>query len=288
MKASAIEFRLRMWIQIVIVFLGFWAPWLGSLDWSGRISTMAWLAMEISRLGVVSFSVAAPMVIVAGALAAAIGMVLRVWGTAYLGYSTVHHEEMQGGAVMAAGPFRFMRNPLYMGGWFMMLAVCLLMTPSGALFVMVLVTIFYLRLILGEEAFLTAKLGEPYKEYLRAVPRLAPRLRSSLPASAGKPHWLTSVLTELNPIGIFIALAFLSWSYDSELMLKFILATFVLSMVVRGLMKAPIPTAVFMAVAAVVRFAFHQSYPKALLIGFGVALIVFALLPRKEAAAKPE
>jgi protein-S-isoprenylcysteine O-methyltransferase Ste14 len=195
---------------------------------------------------------------------------------------------MQGGAVMAAGPFRFMRNPLYMGGWFMMLAVCLLMTPSGALFVMVLVTIFYLRLILGEEAFLTAKLGEPYKEYLRAVPRLAPRLRSSLPASAGKPHWLTSVLTELNPIGIFIALAFLSWSYDSELMLKFILATFVLSMVVRGLMKAPIPTAVFMAVAAVVRFAFHQSYPKALLIGFGVALIVFALLPRKEAAAKPE
>jgi len=288
MKASAIEFRLRMWIQIVIVFLGFWAPWLGPLDWSGRISTMAWLAMEISRLGVVSFSVAAPMVIVAGALAAAIGMVLRVWGTAYLGYSTVHHEEMQGGAVMAAGPFRFMRNPLYMGGWFMMLAVCLLMTPSGALFVMVLVTIFYLRLILGEEAFLTAKLGEPYKEYLRAVPRLAPRLRSSLPASAGKPHWLTSVLTELNPIGIFIALAFLSWSYDSELMLKFILATFVLSMVVRGLMKAPIPTVVFLAVAAAVRLAFHQSYPKALLIGFGVALIVFALLPRKEAAAKPE
>jgi protein-S-isoprenylcysteine O-methyltransferase Ste14 len=283
MKASAIEFRLRMWIQIVIVFLGFWAPWLGSLDWSGRISTMAWLAMEISRLGVVSFSVAAPMVIVAGALAAAIGMVLRVWGTAYLGYSTVHHEEMQGGAVMAAGPFRFMRNPLYMGGWFMMLAVCLLMTPSGALFVMVLVTIFYLRLILGEEAFLTAKLGEPYKEYLRAVPRLAPRLRSSLPASQAKAHWLTSVLTELNPIGTFVTLAFFSWSYDNLLMLEVILASFLLSMVARGLMKAPIPTVVFLVIAAVVRLAFHQSYPKALLIAFGVALIAYALLPRKEA-----
>ncbi len=285
MKASAIEFRLRMWIQIAIVFLGFWAPWLGTLDWDRRISTLAWLAMEISRLGIVNFGVASTMVIVAGALAAAIGMVLRVWGTAYLGYGIVHHAEMQGGAVMAAGPFRYLRNPLYLGGWFMMLAFCLLMTPSGALFTMVLVTILYLRLILGEEAFLTEKLGEPYKEYLRSVPRILPRMRSSLPASSARPHWLIAVLTELNPIGIFAALAFLSWSYDNELMLKFILAAFVLSMVVRGLMKAPIPTVVFLAGALVVRFGLHLAIPKALLIAFGVALIAYALLPRKEAKA---
>src|ERR1700722_8522515 len=82
MKASAIEFRLRMWIQIVIVFLGFWAPWLGPLDWSGRISALAWLAMEISRLGIASFSVATPVVIVAGGLAALGGAGVRVWGAA--------------------------------------------------------------------------------------------------------------------------------------------------------------------------------------------------------------
>jgi len=287
MKASAIEFRLRMWIQIVIVFLGFWAPWLGPVDFSRRISTLAWLAMEISRLGIASFSVAASVVIVAGALAALVGAVLRVWGAAYLGYSTVHHEDMQGSAVMAAGPFRYMRNPLYLGGWFMMLAICLLMTPSGALFAMALVTIFYLRLILGEEAFLAAKLGEPYREYLRAAPRLAPSMRSGLPASQAKPHWLIAVLTEINPIGVFVALAFLSWSYDNELMLKFILATFLLSMVVRGLMKAPIPTAIFLVVAAAARFAFHQAVPKALLIAFGVALIAHALLPRKEVKPDP-
>ena len=285
MKASAIEFRLRMWIQVVIVFLGFWAPWLGPVDFSRRISTLAWLAMDISRLGVVSFSVATPVVIVAGALAALVGAVLRVWGAAYLGYSTVHHEEMQGGAVMAAGPFRYVRNPLYLGGWFMMLAICLLMTPSGALFTMVLVTIFYLRLILGEEAFLAAKLGEPYEEYLRAAPRLVPRLRSGLPASQAKPHWLIAVLTELNPIGVFVTLAFLSWSYDNLLMLKAVLASFLLSMVLRGLMKAPIATTVFLIVAAAVRLAFHQAVPKALLIAFGVALIAYALLPRREARA---
>jgi protein-S-isoprenylcysteine O-methyltransferase Ste14 len=236
MKASAIEFRLRMWIQIAIFFIGFWAPWLGPVDFSRRISTLAWLAMEISRLGIASFSVATPVVIVAGALAALMGAVLRVWGAAYLGYSTVHHEEMQGGAVMAAGPFRYVRNPLYLGGWFMMLAICLLMTPSGALFAMVLVTIFYLRLILGEEAFLSAKLGEPYKEYLGAVPRLAPRLRSSLPASQAKANWLIAVLTEINPIGIFVTLAFLSWSYDNLLMLKAVLICFGISLIVRACM----------------------------------------------------
>ena len=236
MKASAIEFRLRMWIQIVIVFLGFWAPWLGPLDWSGRISTLPWLAMEISRLGVVSFSVAAPMVIVAGALAAAIGMVLRVWGAAYLGYSTVHHEEMQGGTVMAAGPYRYVRNPLYLGGWFMMLAICLLMPPSGALFTMILITVHFLRLIRGEEAFLSAKLGEPYKEYLHAVPRLVPRLRSSLPVSPARPHWGIAVLTELNPIAIFFTFAVLSWTYNNLLMIKAIMICFGVSLVVKAFM----------------------------------------------------
>ncbi len=110
---------------------------------------------------------------------------LRVWGVAYLGYGVVHHGDMQGRAVTAAGPYRYMRNPLYVGGWFMILAISLLMPPSGALFTMVLLTIHFLRLILGEEAFLAAKLGEPYREYLRAVPRIVPRLRSSLPRRAG-------------------------------------------------------------------------------------------------------
>ena len=118
-----------------------------------------------------------------GALVAAIGAVLRVWGTAYLGYGVVHHGDMQGGAVMAAGPYRYVRNPLYLGGWFMILAISLLMPPSGALFMLVLITIHFLRLILGEEAFLSARQGEPYREYLRAVPRLGRACAPVLPAA---------------------------------------------------------------------------------------------------------
>jgi protein-S-isoprenylcysteine O-methyltransferase Ste14 len=237
MKASAIEFRLRMWIQIAILVLGFWAPWIGSIDLSRRYSTLAWLALELSRSGLMSFTVATPVVIICGALAALIGAVLRIWGVAYLGYGVVHDSEMQGGSVMAAGPYRYMRNPLYMGGWFMILAICLLMPPSGALFSIVLLTIQFLRLILGEEAFLADQLGEPYREYLCVVPRILPRLRAALPALPAKPHWLVALGTELNPIGIFFTLAVLSWTYDNLLMIRTILIVFGVSLIVRAAMK---------------------------------------------------
>jgi hypothetical protein len=188
-------------------------------------------------MGLLPFSVAAPVVIVLASLIAAAGAVLRVWGTAYLGYGTVHHEQMQASAVMADGPYRYLRNPLYVGGWFMFAAMAFLMPPSGALVSMILATVFLLRLILGEEAFLAGELGEPYRKYLRAVPRLFPRLRAGLPPAGHKPHWLISIVSEINPIGIFFTLAVLSWTYNYWLMIQGILVSLGASLVVRAFMK---------------------------------------------------
>lgn len=237
MKATALEFRLRMWIMVAIITIGFWSPW---IEWWGVgqwMPTLAWLPMEMSRLGVASFATASAAVIVAGSLAAAAGAMFRIWGSAYLGYSTVHHEEMQAGGMMADGPYRYVRNPLYLGGWFIMLATSLIMPPTGALFAMALLTVFLLRLILSEEAFLSGQLGEPYKEYLRTTPRLIPRLRGALPPAGNKPQWMAAVLGEVNAIGVFITLAVLSWSYDNMLMLRGILISFGVSLVVRAVMK---------------------------------------------------
>jgi protein-S-isoprenylcysteine O-methyltransferase Ste14 len=230
-----------MAIMVFLVVMGFWAPWIeylgnGTLDPGRRISLLEWLALELSRTGLLRFSYATPVVIVVAALFAAAGMVLRIWGAAYLGYGTVHHAQMQAGAVMADGPYRYVRNPLYLGGWCMMAAMAFVMPPTGALVSMPLLTLFFFRLILGEETFLTGKLGDSYREYLRAVPRLIPRLRGPLPAAGHKPHWGIAALTELNPIGVFITLAVLSWRYDNELMLKALLVSLGASLVVRALM----------------------------------------------------
>jgi protein-S-isoprenylcysteine O-methyltransferase Ste14 len=247
MGATKIEFRLRVVILTAIVVLGFYAPWIGALGIGRRISLWEWLALELSRLGLVSFAVAVPLVIAVAALIAAKGALLRVWGTACLGRSTVHHAQMQAGALMADGPYRYLRNPLYLGSWCMFAAMAFLMPPTGALFAMVLVTIFQMRLICGEETFLTRQLGQPYIDYLRAVPRLFPHSRSILscigamvsltgPApSERKPQWLHALLAEINPIGVFVILAFFSWSYNDRLMVRALIVSFGLSLVVRAL-----------------------------------------------------
>jgi protein-S-isoprenylcysteine O-methyltransferase Ste14 len=240
MAATQLEFRLRMIIMTLIAALGFWAPWTGLWGLGNRTPLWAWLAFALSRHGIVSVSVAASMVIVVAALIAAKGAVLRIWGAACLGYDTVHHEQMQAGAVMADGPYRYVRNPLYLGGWFMMAAMSLIMTLSGALFTMTLMTVFFLRLILAEEAFLAAQLGGPYREYLQAVPRLFPRLRTILSHSAPQPtgrkvQWLHALTTEISPIGVFLAWAVFSWRYNNWLMIKVIIVSFGVSMIVRAL-----------------------------------------------------
>ena len=146
---------------------------------------------------------------------------------------------------MADGPYRYVRNPLYIGTWFMVAAMSFIMAPTGALFVLVVLTVFELRLIFAEEAYLTAQLGSPYRAYLSAVPRLFPRLRTTLPPSGAKPHWLRSVLYELNPIGVFITLAFFYWTYNHRLKIQAILVSFGVSLLVRASMPSDLqqPTA---------------------------------------------
>lgn len=234
MKASALEFRFRMVIITAVIVLGLWAPWIEAWGIGKRISLLEWLALELSRLGLLRFTVAAPVVIVAAALIALIAAILRVWSAAWLGPTTVQHGQMQARVVMADGPYRYVRNPLYLGVWCMVAALAFIMPPTGALFTMVMLTVFLLRLILGEEAFLTAKIGEPYLNYLRTVPRLIPRLRSNLPPTGRKPHWLLAVLSEITPIGVFVTLAFFSWSYNNRLILRAILVSFGISLVVRA------------------------------------------------------
>jgi protein-S-isoprenylcysteine O-methyltransferase Ste14 len=282
-KATAIEFRLRMIIQIVIVAVAMWAPWVQPWNIKLRMATLEWLALEMGRSGIVSFTVAVPVVIVFGALLAALGALLRVWGAAYLGYDIVQHAQMQVGGLMAAGPYRYVRNPLYLGGWFMMAAISLLFTPSGALFMLVLIGFFYVRLVLGEEAFLAAKLGEPYQQYLSAVPRFVPRFRALIPAAAAQPRWITAILAETTAVGTLITMAIVPWTYDNIAALEGILISFVVSLIVRGLMKTPIPTIVFLAITGAAWGLVHLSVERAVLIGFGAALVVWAVMPRSRA-----
>ena len=103
-----------------------------------------------------------------------------------------------------------------------------------------------------------------------------------MPAAGNKPHWLTALLTEIMPIGMFVTMAVLAWFYDQQLMLEGLFWSFLASLFARGMMKAWIPTLVGAAVYIAAFAYFHLNWPRSILIAFGVWLIVRALVPRKE------
>ena len=245
MEASAFEFRLRMAINSVIIILGFWAPWIEAWGIGKRIPLIEWLALQFSRVGIASFSIATNVLIALALFLAIAATVFRIAGAAYLGPSTVNSINMVAGRVMADGPYRFVRNPLYVGLWCMVAALAFLMPLTGALFAMVLITIFMIRLTLGEEAFLSKRIGEPYTLYLHAVPRFIPRLRGAPLPSGTKPQWVRACIAELIPIGTLAGIIVYARNYDLAPAGRVILIFLGASLVVRafrpGSVVSPVP-----------------------------------------------
>jgi Phospholipid methyltransferase len=98
---------------------------------------------------------------------------------------------------VADGPFRYVRNPLYLGNIIMSFGIATMTSVSGAAVIIIGMTLFVLRLILREEAEMRVGQGESYEKYLAAVPRLLPSLKPRVPAAGSKPNWLDGFLGEL-------------------------------------------------------------------------------------------
>ncbi len=237
MKATQFEFRYRFWFSIAIYALGFTAPWDFALhlDGSGP-NAHAWglLAALLAKTGAISIGAAFNAVLLAAIVCAFAGAWLRTWGAAYLGTGVVHDLNLRGDSVVADGPYRHVRNPLYLGTWGNTLALALLMTASGAIFTLVLIVVFQLRLILGEEAFLAAKLGEPYRAYCAKVPRLLFSVRARVGASGARPHWALAALTEIYMWGSAVSFAVVGWRYNALLLLQCVLVSLGVSLIVKA------------------------------------------------------
>jgi hypothetical protein len=118
-------------------------------------------------------------------------------------------------------------------------ALCLLMPPSGAIVTVVLIVLFELRLALGEESFLSERFGEPYREYVRRVPRLLPALSPRFEDKGAKPQWGWAFLSEIYMWGVFFSFAALGWRYNSLLIIQGVLVSLGLSLVVRAILPKP-------------------------------------------------
>jgi len=234
MRATAFEFRFRVVIIFVIYCLGFWAPWARYIG-SSSVSTM-WLELSgaLASAHWLSLNAATILITVLAIVSLVKGTIFRIWGTAYLGAPVMQGKSMQGAAIVAAGPYRYVRNPLYVGSFLSAVAISILMSPSGAIFFLVAQAIFFFRLILGEEAYLTAQRGETYLAYKQKVPRLLRSLRARVPASPSQPQWLSGMLAESYYIGITACFAVLAWRYNAYLLTRCVIICFGASLVLRA------------------------------------------------------
>lgn len=96
--------------------------------------------------------------------------------------SEVHTEKL-----LADGPYRYVRNPLYLGNILMSAGIGLMASRIGFVVLSLGMTIFVIRLLLREEAELSRAQGEPYRRYCSAVPRLVPSLTPRVPSAGNAP-----------------------------------------------------------------------------------------------------
>ena len=238
MRATSLEYRLRFAIHAIIFALGFWAPWCVALGWT-RTTTWLVLASSLFKAGWLSFSAATNIVLIVAIVLVALGAWFRVWGAAYVGASVVQSRSMHGESLLADGPYRRTRNPLYLGTILHTLGLAILMPPSGAVFCVALIWLFQIRLALAEEPFLLAKLGEAYSAYRARVPRFLPAPTPQVPAAGTRANWLQGVFGEIYVVGVLITFLVFGWNFNATTLIRGVLISLGLWIIVKALLPRP-------------------------------------------------
>jgi len=237
MKRAPWDFRFRFWIFAAIYFLGFLTPWNWALHLDGRgpnAHTWGLLAVNLAKSTGIAIDGAFNLVLAIGIVFALAGALLRTWGSAYLGADVMQDRQLQGDAVVADGPYRHLRNPLYLGTMCNTVALAMLLPLTGAVFAIVAVALLTVRLITLEESFLSERLGAAYAEYCRRVPRILPVLRPQVPAKGSRGRWLEALLAEIYQWGVAGSYAAVGWKYNAGLLVQCVLVSLGVSMVVRA------------------------------------------------------
>jgi protein-S-isoprenylcysteine O-methyltransferase Ste14 len=191
MAASNFEFKYRFWVFGVLFWIAF-ATY--SIDHQNAgVAIVDW----VSRLrGTTPTDSSYRAIFAIGALFCIAAAALRTWATAYLNPEVMVDMKLHTTRLVADGPYRYVRNPLYFGNILLAIGFSTMASRMGAVILILGMILFDYRLILREEAGITSSQGESYRAYCAAVPRLLPSLTPKLPSAGGVPNWSDGFLGE--------------------------------------------------------------------------------------------
>ncbi len=127
-----------------------------------------------------------------------LGEAARLWAMSYLG-RPARQAEILASRLVTEGPFRFVRNPVYLANIFIYLGATIaanLWTPYLLLVVTVYFGIQYKLIVLSEETELLRLFGEQFIRYRTSVPRFIPRMKPLSLNNPLSPDWKTGMRTE--------------------------------------------------------------------------------------------
>jgi len=110
------------------------------------------------------------------------GEAVRAWAVGYSGVTT-RGDAVTAPALVTAGPYAYVRNPLYIGNFITALGFAVAFTGANGSFARVALVSGALGAMIGvysvvvphEERYLRATFGAEFDEYVAAVPRVVPR-----------------------------------------------------------------------------------------------------------------
>lgn len=236
MRISEVIFRFRRWVLLLIFLIGFWAPW---ERMGGAHPGTAWLFLAgvLAHAGLLPIAYSSIAVMGVAILFALLAALLRTWGSAYLGRGVVRDSALHGERVVADGPFRYVRNPLYLGTWLNAVALAILMPPGGALFTVVMISVLNSVKVRAEERWLTAASGENYLAYALRVPRFFFTLAPRVPAGNARADWIDGFLGELYTWGVLVTYVIFASRYNVTILEQGVLISLGISVLVQGIWR---------------------------------------------------
>lgn len=207
--ASAWEFRHRFWIFGAWFWISFSVYQIDHKNLGQSIvESLSGVAHREATVGDLR------LVFLVGVLLTVLAALLRTWATAYIRPEVMVDGALHTHTVVAEGPYRFVRNPLYLGTNLLALGYSVMASRLGGVMLVAGTAIFNYRIILREERELTLAQGENYESFRRAVPRLWPSLLPRVARTDRKPDWGAGLLGEMFFWGLALALLVFSITFN--------------------------------------------------------------------------
>ncbi|MBI3360042.1 MAG: isoprenylcysteine carboxylmethyltransferase family protein [Chloroflexi bacterium] len=136
--------------------------------------------------------------------------IFRTWAAGFVG-TTARGRETHAEALLTAGPYAYVRNPMYLGILILVTATAAMSGLWYAPFIAwTIYTFVYSHVIPYEEAYLRERFGEEYEAYCRAVPRLMPTMRG-YPKRQGVFRLREGLTNEMAAWVVMAPLSYLFW-----------------------------------------------------------------------------